>query len=191
MGYTGILGNYRHESMKEAFEKVVVNSDYKSMVLDYSVRGNTAYMAIEYIDKDSKEVKRTIVVFLLRKSATEFMYKDMDESMGPYYYDCPLKLMKLVEGYDPINNNALEWRKAVYEYHASKKAEKQKQKNAESIIILGRKARIIEDRTIDSIVYSLIKISRMKAGYIIISKATKRVVSKNRYFTVEQAWNSL
>lgn len=38
----------------------------------------------------------------------EFMYKDMDESMEPYYYDCPISILKLLSNTD--NENSLNWR---------------------------------------------------------------------------------
>lgn len=47
-------------------------------------------------------------------------YKGMDESAGPYCYDCPLSLLALCT--EPLNENAKVWREKVREYHAAKKA---------------------------------------------------------------------
>lgn len=45
-------------------------------------------------------------------------YKDMDESMHPYYYSCPLSYLEKV----PVANE--EWRKKVRERHAQRKAQR-------------------------------------------------------------------
>ena len=42
-------------------------------------------------------------------------YKDMEESMGPYYYSCPQKYLDLVP-LDIYGGNA-EWREQVIEHH--------------------------------------------------------------------------
>lgn len=190
MGWTGIPGNYRNESMKEAFEKVIVHGDYKDVCVDYAVRGNTAYMVIEYVKKETHERVRTIVVFLLRKSMYEFTYKDMDESMGPYYYDCPMRLLKKVEGFEPINENARKWREEVKRLHEEKKVSRKVTNTLQTISIWNRKASILEDREYNGTIYSLAKVSRLKAGYVVINKGSKSVVTKNRYYSSDSAWKS-
>ena len=49
-------------------------------------------------------------------------YKDLDESMGPYYFSCPLKYLDLV----PIEQYGghPEWRQSVRTYHEQKRANK-------------------------------------------------------------------
>lgn len=47
-------------------------------------------------------------------------YKGMSEHMGPYYYDCPLSLLKLCT--KPANENSKNWREMVQKFHAAKKA---------------------------------------------------------------------
>ena len=57
-----------------------------------SVRGNTLWAVHEGTMQDGTKV-RFICVYLLsndRKNCGGWGYKDMDESVGPYYYDCPL-----------------------------------------------------------------------------------------------------
>jgi len=46
-------------------------------------------------------------------------YKDMDESMHPYYYSCPLSYLELVP-IDQYGGNA-DWRDCVRRYHAQKR----------------------------------------------------------------------
>ena len=52
-------------------------------------------------------------------------YKDMDESMHPYYYSCPLGYLEMVP-IDQYGGNA-EWRECVRRYHAQQ-AEKRQQR---------------------------------------------------------------
>jgi len=47
-------------------------------------------------------------------------YKDMEESMGPSYYSCPLKYLDLVP--EPESRYAKEWRAKVRAYHAKRRA---------------------------------------------------------------------
>lgn len=56
-----------------------------------------------------------ILVYLVSKEQGTYAYKDMDESMGPYYYDCPKEFLDLA----PISN--LSWRSKVYQYWQDKK----------------------------------------------------------------------
>ena len=53
-------------------------------------------------------------------------YKDLDESMHPFYYSCPLSYLALVP-IDQFGGNA-EWRKIVVEYHRRQR-EKRKRKS--------------------------------------------------------------
>lgn len=49
-------------------------------------------------------------------------FKDMEESMHPYYYSCPLKYLSLVP-IDQYGGNA-EWRENVQRYHARQQAKR-------------------------------------------------------------------
>lgn len=50
-------------------------------------------------------------------------YKDMDESMHPYYYSCPLSYLDMV----PVVGSE-EWRQGVREYHQRQRAKRQAKK---------------------------------------------------------------
>lgn len=43
-----------------------------------------------------------------------FSYKDMDESEDPYYYNCPRRIMDIIERSQPINEYAKKWRAKVH-----------------------------------------------------------------------------
>lgn len=103
-------------------------------VLKSSMVGSTYYAAVKplkkYKDVNTKEIidipkeeQRVFgVVFLTsvdNKDYYNFAYKDMDESMGPYKYDCPKSILDLLTPTE--SKYANEWRKACYENLAKKK----------------------------------------------------------------------
>lgn len=81
-------------------------------VLAHSVRGNQLWLVIEKTGNGSPV--RFIALRLLEyaKEYKGYGYKPMDESVHPYYYDCPLKFLDMA----PPSNE--EWRKIVREHHA-------------------------------------------------------------------------
>jgi hypothetical protein len=67
-------------------------------------------------------VRRTVVLFLLAKSDGAWGYKDMDETMHPYYYDCP---QAVIDAAGPTTHpEAIRWREAVAAHRARKSAER-------------------------------------------------------------------
>lgn len=80
------------------------------------------YPARTYDDKPhpkAGETVRFIALYLLRGSNGSrdgWGYKDMDESAGPYYYNCPLSYLDMVP--EPDAEFAKCWRIKVREYHA-------------------------------------------------------------------------
>lgn len=78
--------------------------------------------------------KRYIVLFLLAKNRGNWGYKDITESMGPLYYDCPLSLLKEA----PVANET--WRDQVVEYHRNEKARRSSLKN----LSIGKTVRLKE-----------------------------------------------
>lgn len=70
---------------------------------------------------ETAEGNRFIGLDLIQVSKGRIGYKDMDESMGPYYNDCPLSFLKLapyVEGFSGQHSAA--WRERVVAHHARK-----------------------------------------------------------------------
>ena len=64
--------------------------------------------------------QRFIGLDLMEKSDSEWGYKDMDETVGPNYFDCPITFLDLAPN-PPHEGYALEWREKVRERHARKK----------------------------------------------------------------------
>lgn len=79
----------------------------------HCVRGNVLWMVREIYSRYTGHFERFIECDLLgSQKGYGWGYKDMDESMGPYYYSCPLPYLT---GTRVLNRG---WRKAVREYHA-------------------------------------------------------------------------
>lgn len=79
------------------------------------------------VGQPTEPEQRWISCDLLRYEGGEWGYKDMEESMHPYYYSCPLGYIDLV----PIEKYGghAEWRELVRSYHA-RIAEKRRAKKA-------------------------------------------------------------
>lgn len=88
----------------------------KVEVLKSSMVGSTYYAAVRSFNKENGFECVTAAVCLTstnNKDYYNFAYKDMDESMGPYKYDCPKGILELLSPTE--NEYALEWRKQCYE----------------------------------------------------------------------------
>lgn len=106
------------ESVKDFFSKQFTfeTDRYSSKLLECAVvKMRTAYMAIEQVLKvDGARTVFAVVCFLhyAPKDYNNFGYKDMDETMGPYAYDCPEKILKLLTPTD--NEYARNWREKCW-----------------------------------------------------------------------------
>jgi hypothetical protein len=83
--------------------------------------------------KDNQQAElpqRWIMCDLLQCVQGEWGYKDMEESMHPFYYSCPLKYLNLVP-IDQYGGHA-EWRDLVRQYH-SRITEKRRSRKAARI----------------------------------------------------------
>jgi len=112
------------------------NDNVKASAIAHCLRGNTLWIVIEIIYK--KDVFPEVPTFRIvqppppiRKAGESFRfiecdllrydkgygygYKDMEESMGPYKWDCPLSYLKMV----PVVGDQ-KWRDGVIEYHAKR-----------------------------------------------------------------------
>lgn len=98
----------------------------KYEVLKSSVVGSTYYAAIKktkFATETTPEMSQVFAMICLTSIDMDdyhnFSYKDMDESMGPYKYDCPKGILDLL---DPTDYEyAKEWRKQCYENIEAKK----------------------------------------------------------------------
>lgn len=91
----------------------------KYEVLKSAIKGRVYYAAIR------TEEKVFAAIYLTSTNSKDFFnfsYKDMTETMYPFYFDCPVEILNLLT--ETNNEYALEWRKKCRENHARKKAEK-------------------------------------------------------------------
>ena len=108
-----------------------------STCLAHRYRGNVSSAVLcsvweRTFSKDGEQVEseqRWIVCDLLRSQRDYgWGYKDMEESMHPYYYSCPQKYLNLVP-LDQYGGNA-EWREQVRQHH-QRQLEKRRQRRSQ------------------------------------------------------------
>ena len=90
-------------------------TDSKFEVLKAIAKGSTIYSAIK--NKDTEEVFG--VVALTSRDGNYLMFKEMDETVHPYYYDCPKSVLDLLTPTENAEANA--WRNKCVEYAEIKK----------------------------------------------------------------------
>jgi hypothetical protein len=88
---------------------------------------------------ETPDGRRFINLDLIDKSGDQWGYKDMDESCGPCYYDCPLAFLD--EATAPDNDFANDWRGKVRAFH--QKASRKYAPN-DVVLIYGKLYRVIE-----------------------------------------------
>jgi len=136
MGWTYPHGVNRKELIAQrvkGWERETETMLVKSVCLKHCFRGGVFSGVLWCVwertfQLDGKEVQPTerwIQCDLLRCDQGSWAYKDMEESMGPYYYSCPLGYLELVP-LEQFGGNA-EWRKEVVEHH-QRRAEKRRNK---------------------------------------------------------------
>lgn len=114
MGWTGSQ-KFDNLSTKDWLVKEFTSESdtHKWEFTDVSMKGNTAYGIYKSQDKITGIILAECLVVLTRKEGDWIYYKEMGESVHPYYYDAPKKLLdKLDALFPPCNENAKVWREA-------------------------------------------------------------------------------
>ena len=99
------------------------NVIYGYRVLKSAMVGTTYYAAVERYD--NRTGRRNVMAAICltcgktKWDRTLWGYKDMDETMGPYYYDCPKAILDMLTPTD--NDTANEWREACRRNMAEKR----------------------------------------------------------------------
>ena len=112
------------QSLVEFFKKEGVlgwdSPHVQQRVLDTAfVNLSEFYAAVESVNLQTQEKQVFALVILVRmfNSTSSYNYnicwKEMDEDMGPYYYNCPKRILDLLT--PTSNQNALEWRRKCRE----------------------------------------------------------------------------
>ena len=143
MGWTGYMPThyYQNGQVNRKAECDAIFEGSSCQVLKSTMDGTTYNAAIQNIqrrvknedgtykkDAEGRYVREEVpeneratfgVVVLTSMRDGMFCYKDMDETMGPFYYDCPTSILKLLTPTE--NETANKWRTACYEKHEKKK----------------------------------------------------------------------
>lgn len=116
MGTTGIHRERGSNDLEWARQEFSCDNErVKQTVLDISKTGGALYAAIESITKadGTREVFGLVVkISWANKSEghINFYYKPIEETEGPYYHDCPERILRLLT--KPANRYAETWREA-------------------------------------------------------------------------------
>lgn len=90
-------------------------------VLKSAMVGSTYYAAVKATKGDFSEVHAVVCLTSTNsRDYFNFSYKDMDETCGPFQYNCPKGILDLLSPTD--NEYALAWREACRENLAKKKS---------------------------------------------------------------------
>ena len=129
MGWTTIRSYTLDDLIKERTDRTpqtFTNSEGKEIthqVLDHSKRGNRLWKLVRYV-KDGTETVYIALDLLSYSKEHGAGYKDMDESVGPCYYDCPLKFLKKAS--PPEGEYAIGWREKVVQWHKTSAADRKR-----------------------------------------------------------------
>lgn len=111
----------RKEECDKLFNQPMVTMESNDIIGKYevlksSMRGTVYYAAVKKTkfatetESEQSSIFAAICLTSVEKdSHYNFSYKDMDETCNPFYYDCPVGILKLLSPTD--NEYALEWRK--------------------------------------------------------------------------------
>jgi hypothetical protein len=127
MGWTSFFDNGLSigEILTREFSDTNPAGDRWSIV-DQSTRGSVWY-SIARLDRVGQPPVFYGRVCLTSRRGGEFSYKDMTECMGPYYFDCPKRLLDQLDQLAPnAPQTALDWRAKCREKLAAKRKPKPK-----------------------------------------------------------------
>ena len=119
MGWTGIYVDRRpsFQEMTRMVDEWTRGDRYRNIDRSgWMGHGSHIYLLTEHDGEDGSNV-RFITVVLVEYVKGELRYKVVDESVGPYEVDCPMRLINALEGHPPVNDYALKWRERVTEFH--------------------------------------------------------------------------
>lgn len=117
MGWYYTHGATRKDVIAELTPAEVSGPEGLFRTLRHCCRGNTLYALHETVKTDGSSTK-WLSVYLLQHSNSGWGYKPIEESMGPYHYDCPLSYLD--EATAPVSEIAADWREKVRLFAAQK-----------------------------------------------------------------------
>lgn len=121
MGWLFPYGATRRQVIDELTQGRV-DGGHEFRTLRKCFRGNTMYALHE--SGPLGETTKWIGVYLLQRQGGSWGYKDMCETLHPFYYDCPVSYLD--EADEPMNDSAKEWRSIVRKKAAERASKKPK-----------------------------------------------------------------
>jgi hypothetical protein len=100
---------------REHFTAELINPNERE-ILDCATVKNVFYAAVQ--DKKDGQVWALVVLIQRTRGYQNFGYKDMDETVGPCYYDCPARILDLLT--DTESEYAKQWRESCRKTIAAK-----------------------------------------------------------------------
>ena len=115
MGWTGFYGDLKHEQ-----NRILGPFKQSGRFIDakFTKYGRNMWVGIK-IDPASGQERSIILLWIFKKAGEEWLYKDLDEAMGPCEMDCPKSLLDKTTG-DGSRNSIL-WRQEVLKKKEFKK----------------------------------------------------------------------
>lgn len=138
MGWTGFSNSVKQE--KERHISYFRNQG--TLIAHRSTNyGKNLWIAIK-ISPDSNGQERSIILLLIFKNggSGEWLYRDLDEGMGPCETDCPISLLEITTGDGSVYSQ--EWRKEVL-YRSSFRKELSSIKDGTIVEIYGERFQIV------------------------------------------------
>ena len=85
------------KALVEDLTRTEANENKTRQCLAHCLRGNVLWSVVEFSFSDGSSPRRYIGCDLLQNGGRSgWGYKPMEESVGPYYYSCPMKYLTLV-----------------------------------------------------------------------------------------------
>ncbi len=162
------------------------NDNIKFTVLACKTVNKVAYLAVEKINKITGEklIFAVVCIISYAKDYYNFGYKDIDEFMHPYYYECPDKILNMLTPTE--NESAKLWREKCRENNH--KIEKMPKLSIGSIIEFENKIRFNNGVNETKFVIKTLKPFRLNLyGYTdansnwMLYKIPKRILKENPY----------
>lgn len=103
------------------FAPVSVGADQKTHeIIAAAFAGTTWYAAVRVDEPSGKSYTLALIVLTQAKRDGEFLYKPVDETMGPCECACPKRIMRLLSPIEEIPNPsyAQNWRDRVARHYA-------------------------------------------------------------------------
>jgi hypothetical protein len=123
MGWTGQAPRFDGDKKQWLINEFTSeNGDFRWTISDLSIKGSEAYCIYHQEDKKTGISVHEALVILISCRKEEWSYKEMGETVHPYYYNAPKKLLDKIEGlYPPFNEQAKQWRHKCREKQAKSK----------------------------------------------------------------------